>query len=66
MNEKLKFILEKCFTANPSREEDWDWDGRRPRGSGFMDHTPCRLGDVLRALNSSEDSSLFGFTSSLM
>lgn len=54
MNKKLQLIREKCIAANPHRKEGWDWDSGRPEGSGYMDHAPCRLADVLLAIETSE------------
>jgi hypothetical protein len=64
MNEKLQFIREKCIAANPHRAEGWDWDSGRPEGSGYMDHAPCRLADVLRAVpNETKRLLLYGYLS---
>lgn len=50
MIEKLQIIREKCIAANPQRPEGWDYDSGKPEGSGYMDHAPCRLADVLQAI----------------
>jgi hypothetical protein len=51
----LELIRQKCIEANPNRTEGWDIDSGRSTGSGYLEHMPCRLADVLLAIGKKEN-----------
>jgi hypothetical protein len=47
---QIAAIRAACVEANPTRAEVWNYNTGAPIGSGSMASSPCRLADVLLAI----------------